>query len=136
MALPTQVSIGIIGCGVVGTQVLEGLLSSRLFHVTCLSVSTRQPNHLPAYVQEGVQACYDNAEIASSADLLILAVLPTQFQDVARTVRGRVKKTAVVMSTLLGVSAERGRHGVGASVLPDDEHRCDDAVVVSGRSGV
>ena len=107
VAIPSQLSIGIIGCGTIGTQILEGLVSSRLFHATCLSVSTRQPSSLPAYAQEGVKICFNNEAIAESVDLLILGCLPAQFQEVARVIRGKVNPSCVILSTLLGVMPNR-----------------------------
>ena len=107
VALPSQLTVGIIGCGAIGAQVLEAVLSSKLYHVTCLVVSTRQPCSLPAYTQAGVRVCFDNAAAAEAADVLILACQPCQLPDVASHIRGRVRPSAVVFSTLLGVSAGR-----------------------------
>eukprot|EP01063_Lacrimia_lanifica_P027870 TRINITY_DN3973_c0_g12_i1.p2 TRINITY_DN3973_c0_g12~~TRINITY_DN3973_c0_g12_i1.p2 ORF type:complete len:339 (+),score=87.94 TRINITY_DN3973_c0_g12_i1:38-1054(+) len=106
-SLPTEITIGIIGCGVVGGSILEALLKTKLFHATCFTVSTRQPEAAPPFLKGGINVCFDNECAAQSSDLLFLCCLPTQLQDVAAKIRGKVKPSCVVVSTLLGVTAER-----------------------------
>ncbi|KAJ9472721.1 Pyrroline-5-carboxylate reductase 1 [Diplonema papillatum] len=100
-----QLKVSIVGCGVVGSSILKALIASKLFHVTSLAVSTRQPESLVGAA--GVLACFDNARVVSGADLVFICCLPAQFPDVITSIRGCVKPTAVVMSAVLGVSSGR-----------------------------
>ena len=112
----SQLNISIIGCGEIGTEILDALISTRLFHSTCFIVSTRQPDTLSQYSKIGINICYNNILAAECSDLLILACLPTHLQDVCAGVQGKLKPNCVVMSCLVGVTVSRLR-----SIL---SHRC------------
>eukprot|EP01064_Diplonema_japonicum_P013936 TRINITY_DN21472_c0_g1_i1.p1 TRINITY_DN21472_c0_g1~~TRINITY_DN21472_c0_g1_i1.p1 ORF type:complete len:349 (+),score=59.22 TRINITY_DN21472_c0_g1_i1:48-1049(+) len=103
----SQLSISIVGCGIVGTELLENLVNSRLFHPTCFVVSTRQPNTLSTYSKMGLNVCFNNTLAGSHADVLFLCCSPNHFADVSPSLRGNLKPSTIVVSTLLGVTKER-----------------------------
>eukprot|EP00906_Rhabdomonas_costata_P037200 RCo052299 len=105
-ASPMQVHIGIIGCGTVGSALLNGLLGCGLFHKTCFTVSTRQPHLLELYRDAGVRCCYDNRYAAEQSDLLFLCCLPGHLKAVVAEIEGHLPKHTVVMSVAMGVFAE------------------------------
>eukprot|EP00756_Hemistasia_phaeocysticola_P050471 Hpha_TRINITY_DN2532_c0_g1::TRINITY_DN2532_c0_g1_i1::g.1283::m.1283 len=106
-ASPGQPNIAIIGCGQVGSTVLGSLLDGRLYHGTCLTVSTRQPVPQPEHAGRGVRYFHNNVVAAQNADVIILCVLPAQLPEVAGELRGHIPRSCLVISTLAGVSDAR-----------------------------
>eukprot|EP01062_Namystynia_karyoxenos_P068052 TRINITY_DN62280_c0_g1_i1.p1 TRINITY_DN62280_c0_g1~~TRINITY_DN62280_c0_g1_i1.p1 ORF type:complete len:447 (+),score=85.47 TRINITY_DN62280_c0_g1_i1:63-1403(+) len=106
-ASPAQLGIGLIGCGQVGSAALEALLDSRVFHATCFTVATRQPERHQQFAACGVRFTRNCALAAKGADLLLICVLPAQLEDVARELRSALPPACVVVSALAGVPAAR-----------------------------
>lgn len=99
--------LGIIGAGQVGKRILDNVLRSGAFEASQVHVSTRGPERLGSYEKLGVSCVYDDAAVAQRADLLVLACLPSQIQQVAKALRGNVRGTTLVLSIVAGFSAER-----------------------------
>mmetsp|Transcript_114159 Transcript_114159/g.198441 ORF Transcript_114159/g.198441 Transcript_114159/m.198441 type:complete len:352 (-) Transcript_114159:944-1999(-) len=101
-----QLQIGIIGCGNVGTALLEDLVGCGLFHKTCFHVSTRQPNQCQPYFP-GIHFCFDNPFVAKSVDLLFLCCPPAHISSVTKDIKGVVPKHAIIFCVCAGVPAHR-----------------------------
>ena len=86
VAAPTTVTVGIIGGGTIGGVVAHALLDAGILPSAVL-VSTRSPGRQKDLSARGVAVVFDNALVASKAQVLILAVLPAQLQEVARSMR-------------------------------------------------
>lgn len=104
-----DVTVGIIGCGSVGIQLLKLLLQCGTFTPDRILVSTRRPDELLQYQARGVHCSYDNGHVASKCDFLFLACLPTHVNRVAQDILGGpgLRPQLVVCSTLLGVASEK-----------------------------
>eukprot|EP00667_Euglena_gracilis_P016389 EG_transcript_17156 len=101
----SPIKISIIGCGNVGTGVLEDFLASGLYHKTWINVSTRQPNTLSRFQAAGVHCCFDNAYVCKHAELLFLCCPPAQLRTVAAEIKGHLSPGCLVFSTVAGVAA-------------------------------
>ena len=82
----SAVTIGIVGGGVMGGVVAHALLDAGT-PPSAVMMSTRSPQRQKDLAARGVAVVFDNALVASRAQLLIIAVLPAQLQELARTLR-------------------------------------------------
>ncbi len=71
-------TVGIIGCGQIGTSILTKLLEAQSsFNNLRVLVSTRQPHLLRPFTQEyGVIAEFNNERVIMEADIVFVCVLP------------------------------------------------------------
>lgn len=82
----STVTVGIIGGGTIGGVVAHALVDAGI-PPTAVLMSTRSPRRQADLAARGVAVVFDNALVASKANVLVLAVLPSQLHDVARTMR-------------------------------------------------
>jgi hypothetical protein len=94
--------LGIIGAGQIGSKILQGVLRCGSFRASQVKVSTRGPERLELFQKLGVSCGYDDAAVAQRADVLVIAVLPSQLPQVARDVRGHIRPTSLVISLVAG----------------------------------
>lgn len=82
-------TVGIIGCGQIGTMVLTKLLEAQSsFNNLRVLVSTRQPHLLRPFTQEfGVTAEFNNERIIHEADIVFICVLPGQAGEVFKEIK-------------------------------------------------
>ena len=85
-AASSAVTVGIIGGGIIGGVVAHALLDAGAPPSTVV-MSTRSPRRQEDLAARGVAVVFDNALVASKAHLLIIAVLPAQLHDVAKSMR-------------------------------------------------
>lgn len=71
-------TVGIIGCGQVGTMILTKLLEARsAFSNLNIVVSTRQPHLLrPFKEQFGITTEFNNEKVVYESDIVFVCVLP------------------------------------------------------------
>lgn len=97
-------TIAFIGSGVMAEAMMSGLLNRRL--VAPEQIVAADPRHERAAeltARYGVRGTSDNVEAAEAADVLVLAVKPQVFPQVARVVRGHAAGASLVLSILAGV---------------------------------
>eukprot|EP00965_Chrysotila_dentata_P237355 6201854-Pleurochrysis_carterae.AAC.3 len=108
---PPDLMLGIVGCGVIGRNVVLTLLDAG-FAPSQILVSSRSPQHLKELSARGVYVAFDNQRIATSCHLLILAVLPAHLPDVRApashdAAQPHLAPSTLVVSTVLGVSTAK-----------------------------
>jgi len=93
--------VAILGCGKIGESLLAGLLSSGS---TDLVVTARRPERAKAlHERHGVDTTLSNAEAASGAELVVLAVKPQDFETLLESIRGAVTKKQTVLSVAAAI---------------------------------
>ena len=92
-AAPPELLVGLVGCGALGSTVVQTLLDAG-FAPSQLLVSTRSPQQHQALLAQGVRVAFHNAGVAARVHLLVLAVLPAQLADVAKDIRGALSPRA------------------------------------------
>jgi hypothetical protein len=108
-----ELRIGFIGCGQIGSTILNALLESG-FPGDRLSVTTRMPEKLGKRLQsKGVVCTKDSSQVVSASDVLILCIPPAQITPVASALRGRIKKRTTLISVLIGVTETKIRQIFG-----------------------
>lgn len=95
--------IGFIGCGNMGSAMVQGLIKSGNFKkkdIYCSAKSKESKERLKSSLGINV---LDNIELAKTADILILAVKPHFFSDVINEIENYVKEDAIIVSIAAGV---------------------------------
>eukprot|EP00118_Oscarella_pearsei_P017157 m.169299 g.169299 ORF g.169299 m.169299 type:complete len:339 (+) comp38981_c0_seq5:3-1019(+) len=98
------VSVGIIGCGRIGQQIVKCLLAYGRCEASDISISTRRPEALHHLIDLGIDVGFDNARVARSVHLLFIACLPSQLFQVAKSIAGSIHFSTLVYSVVGGAS--------------------------------
>ncbi|MCM1284107.1 MAG: pyrroline-5-carboxylate reductase [Roseburia sp.] len=99
--------IGFIGCGNMGTAMMQGILDSGKCEPQELMTSCRTADTLEVKKRAlGVQTTLDNRKTAAFAELLFLAVKPQFYGEVIAEIRDAVAESAIVVSIAPGKSLE------------------------------
>ena len=99
----TTIGIGIVGCGLVGSRIANTLLSAGVPPPSLL-ISTRSPHKAERLADAGVEVVHDNARAARESRLLVLAVLPHQLPEVARSLVGHLAPGSLLLSVAVAVN--------------------------------
>lgn len=92
--------LGIIGAGNIGTAIAKGLVKSKAIEPSHLYLSRKRPEFLADMVKEGYRVC-DNLTLVSECDLVLLAVLPGQVEEVLDELRNDLKKFKPVLASVV-----------------------------------
>ncbi len=96
-------TIGFIGCGNMAKAMLGGIIAEKLTDKDALMASAKSEQTIrQAAEQFGIRTTVDNREVASFADILILAVKPVYMEEVIREIRDVVNETKVVVTLAPG----------------------------------
>lgn len=95
--------IGLIGCGNMGTAMVQGITASGKAKPGDIMVSCRTKSTLAEkQMTYGVQVTADNTEVAEFADILFLAVKPQYYEEVIKEIRGAVTEKQIIVSIAPG----------------------------------
>ena len=109
-------TIGVIGCGNMGSALIRGMLGSGLVASSCLTASDSDPKRLKALSRSlGFRAASSNLR-ASSADVILLAVKPQQMQEVVREIAPALTSRSLLVSIAAGVTSRSIEQWAGAKV--------------------
>lgn len=96
-------NLGFIGAGNMSSAILNGVLDSGAAAPEQVWLSNRHEDKLDPFRQRGVHVTLDNAEVARSADIIVLAVKPQMFSDVVEGIAAQTQGKCVV-SIAAGIS--------------------------------
>lgn len=96
-------TLGFIGAGVMAEVMLGGLLDEGVLPPIHIIASDRREARL-ADLQDrfSIRTTTDNGEVASEADVLVLAVKPQNLAAVMRGLRGKIPEETLVLSIIAG----------------------------------
>ncbi|XP_065827704.1 NADP-dependent oxidoreductase domain-containing protein 1-like [Oscarella lobularis] len=97
------ITVGVIGCGRVGQQIIKCLLNYGRCSPSDILVSTRRPDTLKRLSDLGVDVGFNNARVARSVHLLFIACLPSQLPDVSKSIAGCINFSTLVFSVVGGM---------------------------------
>jgi hypothetical protein len=104
----SDVRIGIIGGGRIGTQLLDMLIRCGTFPTDQIKLSTRRPEGLLEYQAQGVRCYYDNAAVAGACEVLFLCCLPAHLPRVAADIASAgPAPNLLVVSAVGGMTADK-----------------------------
>ncbi len=105
--------IAFIGGGNMGEAILASLLKKRLFLSEDIVVSDASSSRCNDLRQTyNIQVTADNLEAASGSDILVLAVKPQVVFEVINDLKGKLKKTQLVLSIIAGTTINTLRKGL------------------------
>lgn len=99
-------NIAIIGGGNIGTAILKGFLASGELTPSQLSITRHKTSLLSNFAEAGVNVSDDNLAAASRADILIIAVLPRQLEEVVRQVAPVLDDSKILVSVVTAFTIE------------------------------
>jgi pyrroline-5-carboxylate reductase len=106
--------IGFIGGGAMGEAMVSAVLKAgeaQPGEISVADVSEERRAHLSNTY--GVRATGENAGAVGGAELIVLAVKPQEFSDVATGLRGKLTAGQTVLSIMAGVPTARIAHELG-----------------------
>lgn len=106
-----KTTIGIIGCGNMGTAILTGI--GRRFSVRVCEADPKRARALKR--RFGVKVA-DVAEVAAGSRVIILAVKPQNFEEVLGTLRWCVRKDHLIISIAAGITCRYIEQRLGQKV--------------------
>lgn len=96
-------NIGFIGCGNMASAMIGGIIKNQVASPQDILASAKtEAGRTRAKEGLGIAVTASNREVASFADVLILAVKPFYYEEVIREIRDDVKKDAVIVSITPG----------------------------------
>ncbi|MHB0876862.1 MAG: pyrroline-5-carboxylate reductase [Anaerolineae bacterium] len=127
--------VAIVGGGVMGRALCEGLLASGSSLPGSVTVAEPDPDRRVAIEQElGVHVADTALGAAAGADVVVLAVKPQAFPRVAPELCGRLAPTALVVSIMAGITTTAMMEALGHAnivrAIPNTAARLRQAVSV------
>ncbi|XP_054894595.1 NADP-dependent oxidoreductase domain-containing protein 1 [Poeciliopsis prolifica] len=100
-----ELSVGILGLGTLGKQLLLCLLKKTTIRPKQIKISTRNP--AKECVPPGVECFFDNRCLAAWADVLFLCCLPSHFDRICADLHSHLQKHCLVYSFITAVPVNR-----------------------------
>lgn len=94
--------IAIVGCGNLGSSIVEGLILSNFSKPVDIIATRRNPESIKRYALQGVTITDDNVKATKDAEIIILAVKPFQAMDVLSQVKAELGGK-ILISVVTGV---------------------------------
>jgi len=108
--------IAIIGCGNLGTSILNGLISSEHYSNKSITATRRTISSLEKYKNEGVHITADNAEAVQQADILLIGLKPFRILEVLAELKPYLTKDKTIVSLATGITISQIEEVVGAGM--------------------
>lgn len=98
-------NIAILGSGNIGISLAKGLVKANYVEAGQIYLTRRNTANLMAFAEQGFLVTGDNAAAVASADIVVLAVLPQQLNQLLGEIRSMVDvKRHLIISVASGVS--------------------------------
>jgi len=96
--------IAVIGCGNLGTAILEGLLSSGNFNGSSITITKRNVESLGKYRDQGVKITTDNRKAVAESQIIVVALKPHNIVTILNEVKDEIRADHIIVSLATGVS--------------------------------
>ena len=107
-------SIAILGSGNIGVSLAKGLVKASYAQPGQITLTRRNISNLTAFSDQGFMVSGENAAVVAAADIVVLAVLPQQLNQLLEQIRPAVDpKKQVFISVASGVSCIDIRNKLG-----------------------
>ncbi|MBC8987216.1 pyrroline-5-carboxylate reductase [Pedobacter sp. N36a] len=108
-------NIAILGSGNIGISLARGLVKANYAAAGQISLTRRNVDNLAPFAEQGFVVSSDNAAIVAASDVIVLAVLPQQLNQLMDQIRPSVDlKKHLFISVASGVSCADIRSKLGA----------------------
>ncbi|WP_316790441.1 pyrroline-5-carboxylate reductase [Pedobacter frigoris] len=110
-------SIAILGSGNIGVSLAKGLIKADYAQPSQITLTRRNISNLSVLAEQGFVVSADNSAVTANADIVVLAVLPQQLNQLLEQIRPSVDaKKQVFISVASGVSCADIRSKLGEDV--------------------
>ncbi|TKC05045.1 pyrroline-5-carboxylate reductase [Pedobacter frigoris] len=110
-------SIAILGSGNIGVSLAKGLIKADYALPSQITLTRRNISNLSVLAEQGFVISADNSAVVGNADIVVLAVLPQQLNQLLEQIRPSVDaKKQVFISVASGVSCADIRSKLGEDV--------------------
>jgi len=100
--------VGVIGCGRLGTHLVNALLEFTRIDPNDVKISTRRPDALlENFKVKGIKYFRDNARAARDVDVLFLCFPPHEMSRVSDEIKGICAPACLVYSVVIGFNAKK-----------------------------
>lgn len=107
-------NIAILGSGNIGISLARGLVKANYAKPGQISLTRRNVAHLAPFAEQGFVVSGDNAAVVATADVVVLAVLPQQLNQLMDQIRPAIDlKKHLFISVASGVSCADIRSKLG-----------------------
>jgi pyrroline-5-carboxylate reductase len=114
--MPSKLTIGFLGAGKMATALAKGFIRAKLVTPKQIIASDPISAATAAFGKEvGAKTTASNAEVAQSADVLILAVKPDQVSGVLADIRDHFSEKHLLISIAAGVPIAKMEAGLGGT---------------------
>lgn len=117
MSTRRSMRVGIVGAGVMAEAMINGLLADRLPQEQLVASHPRRERREALAAAHGIRMVARNAEAASGAQIVVLAVKPQMLASVMREVGPALSDDQVVLSVVAGATLRTLRHGLGHAAV-------------------
>jgi len=109
--------IAIIGGGNLGAAIADGLIQSEFSRPVELSITRRNLSTLSRFAEQGSMVHSDNKKAVKTAEIIILAVKPYNFEDIIKEIKPVLDpKKHVVVSVITGVWIDQLQKALGKNI--------------------
>lgn len=109
--------IGFIGCGNMGKAMVGALVDSSIIDNHDIMVSTRTEKSLNELGgQWDIRTSLDNKEVATFADIIVLAVKPNNHKEVITEIKDIISEEQIVILIAAGITLEQAEDWFGKEV--------------------
>jgi pyrroline-5-carboxylate reductase len=109
--------IAIIGAGNIGASIAEGLILSEFSRPVEISITRRNLSALSRFSEQGCNVTTDNKKAVRSAEIIILAVKPYNYEQIIKELKPALDpKKHVIVSVISGIWIEQLQKAIGKPV--------------------
>ncbi len=116
--------IGIIGAGNLGKSLARGWVKFGGLNPKNIGIFRRNVSHLQSLKEEGFETFASNIDLVENAEIIVLAVLPQQINEVLNDIKSSLRSNQLVISlvtgvTLKSISDQLGGHEIIVRAMPN-----------------
>jgi len=101
-----KTSIAIIGAGNIGLAIAKGLVYSKKFNPSQITLTTRHRSNLNNIKNLGFNISVDNVKVITCSEIIIICVTPNQIPKLSNEIKNIFKNNQTIISVVSGVSID------------------------------
>ncbi|HEC94572.1 MAG TPA: pyrroline-5-carboxylate reductase [Thermoplasmatales archaeon] len=117
MEIPDNLKFAILGGGNIGQAIAKGLVASGRFSPEQIIITRRKVHLLEEFAQQGYITQVDNRDAVRRADIIIIAVLPQQLNNLLHEIKSElIPEKHIVISVVSGVNTSEIIRHIGKNI--------------------
>ena len=107
-------TIGFVGSGNMAEALIKGIISAGIYKPEHILISDVRAERLKQLAKKyKVKPVKNNSELARKADIVVLSVKPQNMTEALESIKGKLKKNALIISIAAGVKVATIRRVIG-----------------------